>query len=238
MQLSSILKTLAGATLLTSALISCTQKEEVKKPNLLFIFPDEWRGSALGFLEKEPVKTPNLDRFAKQGVVLTHAVSTYPVCVPYRTMLMSGKYSQTNGVITNTFADKKEMPDSTKWLSDVLKEQGYDLGYLGKWHITRPVGDCYGTDSLKGSAKRWIKIEDRHGFDYFIMHSDSGHMTSYYWDSNDGPNDYKSVGKWTAEFDTENAIRYIKNEKGDRDENKPFALFVSMHPPHMPYNNQ
>ncbi|MBT3749680.1 MAG: sulfatase-like hydrolase/transferase, partial [Bacteroidetes bacterium] len=64
---------------------SCTNKST--PPNLLFVFPDQMRASTLGFMEKEPVMTPHLDRFASEGLVLTNAVSNAPVCSPYRAMM-------------------------------------------------------------------------------------------------------------------------------------------------------
>lgn len=49
-------------------------------PNLVFVFPDQMRGSALGFLNEEPVRTPHLDQLASESLVLTQAASNYPVC--------------------------------------------------------------------------------------------------------------------------------------------------------------
>ena len=70
-------------------------------PNLLVVMADEFRGDALGFRGKEAVKTPNLDQFAQEAVVLTQAVSGYPVSSPARGMFLSGAYPHENGVLTN-----------------------------------------------------------------------------------------------------------------------------------------
>ena len=116
---------------------SCTNKST--PPNLLFVFPDQMRASTLGFMEKEPVMTPHLDRFASEGLVLTNAVSNAPVCSPYRAMMMSGRYPISNGVVSNTTSklaplDIQLRKDEVCW-SDILKENGYSLGYIGKWHL-------------------------------------------------------------------------------------------------------
>ena len=63
-----------------------------ERPNLVFVFPDQFRQQAIGYMNQDPVVTPNLDRFASEGVVFTNAVSNYPVCSPYRAMLFTGKY--------------------------------------------------------------------------------------------------------------------------------------------------
>ena len=76
-------------------------KSAVKRPNLVFVFPDQMRGQAMGFLKEEPVITPRLDRFADESLVLPQAVSNYPVCSPYRAMLMSGRYPHANKVTSN-----------------------------------------------------------------------------------------------------------------------------------------
>jgi N-acetylglucosamine-6-sulfatase len=88
---------LGGAVL---ALPGCTNtsqwfagKASGKKPNLLFVFPDQMRRHALGFMNQDPVITPNLDKFAKQSIVFTNAISSNPICTPFRAMLMTGRHS-------------------------------------------------------------------------------------------------------------------------------------------------
>ena len=70
-----------------STVLAVSLRSEVfavaKRPNLVFVFPDQMRGQALAFLNEDPVITPNLDAFAKDSLVLPQAVSSYPVCSPY-----------------------------------------------------------------------------------------------------------------------------------------------------------
>ncbi len=228
MNFSKMFTTLLGAA-------AATVSAKTTKPNLVYVYPDEMR-SAMGFMGQEPVITPNLDKFAKASLVLTNAGVNYPVCVPYRTMLMTGKYSHSNGVITNCFRDGKDLPNNQVWWSDVLKEKGYDLGYIGKWHINKTVGAEYKGEKLKGHARGWVEPNKRHGFTYWRNHTSNNHLKAQYWTENDSPADVKIVPKWSAEFDADNAIEYIENKEGKfRDPNKPFALAISMNPPHSPY---
>ena len=60
------------------------------RPNILFIFPDQYRAQAMGFTGEDPVLTPCLDRLASESVVCVNAVSTMPLSSPYRGMLMTG----------------------------------------------------------------------------------------------------------------------------------------------------
>ena len=107
---------------------------EPDRPNLVFIFPDQLRAQALGFMGKEPVRTPNLDKFSRESVVFTNAVSNSPVCSPYRAMLFSGKYPISNGVITNTTSKAGEygiqLKENERCWSNILKDNGYSMGYI------------------------------------------------------------------------------------------------------------
>lgn len=80
-----------------------------KRPNLLYIFPDQYRLFALGIWSDpaykeaistvgDPVHTPNLDRLAKQGALFTNVCSTQPVSSPHRAMLLSGMFPEKNGI--------------------------------------------------------------------------------------------------------------------------------------------
>jgi arylsulfatase A-like enzyme len=214
-----------------------------QRPNLLFVFPDQWRGQALGFLGEEPVLTPHLDRFATQSLVLTHAVSTYPVCSPYRAMLMSGKYPVGNGVLTNCTSEETRMGNELKadercW-SDVLKAQGYCLGYIGKWHLDAPQTPWVPTSNNQGPVKwnEWCPPERRHGFDYWYAYGTYDmHLHPKYWTEGTPRMTPLTIDQWGPQHEADLAISYLKNEHSQRDPARPFALVVAMNPPHMPYS--
>ncbi|MEJ2731676.1 MAG: sulfatase-like hydrolase/transferase, partial [Deltaproteobacteria bacterium] len=101
------------------------------RPNIVIILADQMRASAMGSMGNTIVKTPNLDRLAKQGLLLTNAISLQPVCSPYRAQLMTGRYGHVTGVIENDI----KLPNSETTLAEVLKDDGYATGYIGKWHL-------------------------------------------------------------------------------------------------------
>jgi arylsulfatase A-like enzyme len=126
-----------------------TERTAPRRPNLVFVFADQMRGTAMGFLGEEPVVTPHLDRFAQQSIVFTQAASNYPVCSPCRAMLLTGQYPHHNHVISNCLSRTApygvELQADAKCWSDVLKDCGYSLGYIGKWHLEaphKPYIDC------------------------------------------------------------------------------------------------
>jgi arylsulfatase A-like enzyme len=113
------------------------------RPDLVFVFRDQMRGGAMGFPGEEPVITPRLGRFARQALVLPECVSNYPVCGPYRAMLMTGMYPHGNGVLASCTSEVAQCggehrAGDRRW-SDVLKDEGYSLGYIGRWHLDAPL---------------------------------------------------------------------------------------------------
>jgi len=214
-----------------------------RRPNLVFVFPDQMRGQALGFLKEDPVLTPHLDRFARQSLVLPQAVSTYPVCSPCRAMLLTGKYPHANKVLANcnskSAAYGYELQESDRCWSDVLKDQGYSLGYIGKWHLDSPRKPWVKSpnNSKKFAWNEWCPPHRRHGFDFWYAYGTyDNHFKPEYW-TNDSLRDERVViHQWSPEHEADMAIKYIRNEGGKyRDPDKSFALVVAMNPPHMPY---
>jgi arylsulfatase A-like enzyme len=215
-----------------------------RSPNLLFVFPDQMRGSAMGFLHEEPVITPVLDRLAQESLVLPQACSNYPLCSPYRAMMLTGQYAHATGVLENCNSETApydgELRTSARCWSDVLKGRSYSLGYIGKWHLDvprRPYVDTY-NNTEQQAWNEWTPPARRHGFDFWYAYGTfDRHMTPEYW-TTDAPRDRRvRVNQWGPEHEADMAIRYIRNDGGTyRKPNRPFALVVAMNPPHMPYD--
>lgn len=131
-----------GITLLTS---SC-QDNVQDRPNVIIIFPDQFRQYSLGFWSQEenrkylqgnpdPVSTPALDKLANQGIVFSRSVSNYPLCSPYRGMLLSGMYPDKNGLTTNCRSDRDVgLRKDIDCITDIYAREGYNVSYFGKCH--------------------------------------------------------------------------------------------------------
>ena len=104
--------------------------------NLLFIIVDQQRYDALSIAGNPIVKTPNLDRLAKQGAYFKNAYTPVAVCGPARSSILTGTTINTNGVNTNkktyNFNDTAVM--TMKTFDEILTEKGYHAEYYGKWH--------------------------------------------------------------------------------------------------------
>ena len=224
--------------------------KNAKRPNLIYVFPDEFRRQAIGFMGEDPVITPNLDAFARQSLVLNRAVSTCPICSPYRAMLFSGQYPISNGVVTNCYSGTIpydiELKDSTRCLTDVLHDAGYHQGYIGKLHLHLPkrenVPYTEGWRGEPGKGNFWDAYTPpgpgRHGIDFWYSYGCCDqHLTPHYWTGDAAVDERTDVNEWSVRHETGVAIDYIRNEGGEkRDPDKPFALFVAHNPPHMPFH--
>ena len=111
-----------------------------RKPNLLFVFADQWRRDAMGFMGKDEVITPNIDSFAQEALNFDNAMSACPLCSPNRATMFTGTHPVTHGVWTNCKPGlpNLELRETDVTLMDVLKNDGYKIGYIGKWHLDSP----------------------------------------------------------------------------------------------------
>lgn len=200
---------------------------------------DQWRGKAIGCLNEEPVFTPNLDRLAADGVHCFNAISSYPVSSPARAMLMTGQYPIKNGVTGNcnskTAPYGVELKTGASCWSDILKAKGYETGYIGKWHLDSPHRPFVNTANNQGAIawNEWCPPERRHGFDYWLAYGTYDyHLKPMYWEQDTPRDRFFYVEQWGPSFEADRAIDFIK-EAGKK--KKPFALVVSMNPPHTGY---
>ena len=117
--------------------------EQVEHPNIIYVFPDQYRNQALGiwsqngFQDKvnfkgDPVHTPNLDAFARESIVLTSAQSNCPLSSPHRGMLLTGMYPNRSGIPLNC--------NSTRPISS-LREDAECIGdvSVSYTHLTLPT---------------------------------------------------------------------------------------------------
>jgi arylsulfatase A-like enzyme len=184
------------------------------KPNVVFIIADQWRAQAFGFAGDPNVRTPNLDRFERECVNFTQAISALPVCSPTRATLLTGQRPLTHGVFIN---DVPLNPDAVT-IAKVLATAGYDTGCIGKWHV-----DGHGRSDF-------IPRERRQGFDYWkVLECTHIYNNSAYYA--DEPEKLKWDG-YDAIAQTRDAQRYLEARAQT---GRPFLLWLSWGPPHNPY---
>ncbi len=241
-------------------------KQVQKQPNLLIIFTDEHRRQAMGFWQQpeyngaingtsDPVFTPNLDKLASEGIVFTQVMSTHPVCSPHRAMLLSGMFATQNGVWMNCHENSNaDLNEGIQCFTDVLYNHGYNTAYFGKCHWIKPTNvfdenaNYVGTTSAPGGYlpnKYDIYIPpgpDRHSNEYWYQVLKDDHFSQYVYSNDSATVDGKKDGEmynakeFSSKHEARTIIDYLKNNRNQRDPEKPFCITWSLNPPHPPYN--
>jgi arylsulfatase A-like enzyme len=109
--------------------------------NILLIMTDEQCADAMSCVGNPYVKTPNIDRLARKGVVFQKAYTTQPLCVPYRTALQTGRWPHQTGVMVNNTRFLPAGVPQGPMLGKMVRDVGYQCGYLGKMHICHLTAD-------------------------------------------------------------------------------------------------
>jgi len=206
---------LLSAFLLIAGL-SYTRAAGLPKPNVLIIIADDLGWADIGY-HGSKIRTPTLDRLARQGIRLErHYVM--PTCTPSRVALITGRYPSRYGVVSPAYGQIFDRHTVT--LAQVLKDCGYYTAISGKWHMGSPPS-C---------------VPRRYGFisSYGYFHGQIDPYTHLYkngercWHRNDVLVD--ETGHAT-DLITNEAVRVIRETK-----DRPFFLYVAYSVPHYPLN--
>lgn len=185
-------------------------------PNIVFVLADQLGARWLPVYGHPLVTTPTLDSFAAESAVFERAITTAPICTPYRGCLLSGKYPSQTGVLENGQA----FPVGVKSLADHLKEGGYRTHYVGKWHL-----------SGAPQRNRRVPPDQRAGFQHFIgwesHHVD--HYAGLIW-ADDQDRAIAMPGHETDSL-TDIAIGQLENAAAA---DQPFFSLLSYQAPHPP----
>ena len=180
-----------------------------EKPNILFIFTDDWGWGDLSCHDHPYIKTPNIDRIAKEGTDFQRFTVASGVCSPSRTAVMTGHFPA-RYKIDGHFAWPKDnarrgMPD---WLSPkapllprMLQKAGYLTAHYGKWHLAN--------DMIPDSP-----LPSEYGYDDYGAYNCAGEQMPVH-------------------DDVARSIAFIKEAK---QKDKPFFINLWMHEPHTPFH--
>ena len=139
-----------------AALCVLSSSLRAEQPNIVFVYADDQASWTIGALGNRQARTPNIDRLYSEGVALTNAFTTTPVCSPSRAGLLTSRYGTEIGITdylnSTQESDKGLDPELPTW-PKLLQAAGYATGFVGKWHVgsqDRHLPTNYGYDMFYG----------------------------------------------------------------------------------------
>jgi arylsulfatase A-like enzyme len=211
---------LIAASGLASAFYAKTQAES-RQPNIIFILADDVGWGDLGCYGNRFIKTPNLDRLARNGVMFVHGYANAPVCAPSRTSALTGHYPPEVGfhnIYGKDSADNKQkgLPDfldpDLPTVARTLQQSGYATAHFGKWHMGGP----FNKEAPEPGA---------YGFDEYISFVSNGPQLREYTNPRRKPGEHPDTH--TSEVLADLTIDFIRRNK-----ERPFYINVWSHVAH------
>lgn len=212
-------------SLILLGIMSLSACAEVKEqPNFVVLLVDDLGRQDVGVYGSNLYETPNMDQLAREGVRFENGYVAHPRCLPSRLAMMSGRYPANYGI--PGFQDRKEgkhaLPLSTITFAEILKDAGYQTGYIGKWHLGKEGGEPL-----------------YQGFDTNIMAGSAGAPPSYFFPYEKPANgsEFKSFvpyeggedGEYLTDRLTSEALNFIEQKK-----DSPFLLVLAHYAVHTP----
>jgi N-acetylglucosamine-6-sulfatase len=180
------------------------------RPNIIFILSDDHRWDAMGNMGHPFIKTPSLDRLAKEGVHFSNAFVTTPLCSPSRASFLTGQYPHRHGVKNNL----TPWDDRNVTFLELLKKAGYKTAFIGKWHMPGRLPDILG------------KAVDR-----FVTFTVSGGQGIYFdCPLNIDGKVQERKSRYLTEDLTDLAIEFMNREK-----DSPFCIYLAHKAVHQPF---
>jgi len=192
----------------------------MSKPNILFIFADQMRSTAMGCAGIENVYTPHLDQLAIEGTRFTNGIANTPSCAPMRASLMTGHHTISHGVYNNELQVRLD----TSTFAGTLTEAGFKCGMIGKWHI-----DGGSRHQFTPPGKRRLGFDDY----WAVANCTHSYMDSFYYENNNP--DPIFIKGYEPIHQANLACQFIE-EKSKSDD--PFFLVWAPGTPHDPFLEQ
>jgi N-acetylglucosamine-6-sulfatase len=168
------------------------------RPNFIIILIDDLRYDEFGAGGHPYMKTPNIDRIAREGAIFERAFHTTPICSPNRASIMTGQYASRHGIIDNVARDA--MSHRLPNYHIALQKLGYETAHIGKWHM--------GNDG-----------KPRRGYDHWI--SFDGHGRLYDPKLNENGTYVQREG-YITDLLNDKALELVERKR-----TKPWSLFLA-----------
>lgn len=218
-------RTLLRFVAVALAAVTGPARAQAQKPNFVIIMADDLGYGDLGCYGHVAVRTPHLDRLAREGMRFSDFHSNGAVCSPTRAALLTGRYQQragVQGVITAANHRETGMALGEVTIAEVLKGHGYRTGMFGKWHLGYPAAlnpVHQGFDEFSGFVSGNV---DYHSHVDQAMHPD--------WWQRDA---LENEPGYLTDVITDKGADFIR-----RHQERPFCLYLAHGAPHYPYQGR
>lgn len=201
-------------------------KSPTRKPNIVFIMADDLGYGDVGCYGQSKIRTPNIDRIAREGVRFIDFYAGAPVCAPSRCTLMTGLHSGHAFVRDNRELEVEgqiPLPEGTPTVASLLKKQGYTTGMFGKW------GLGYTGSSGEPNRMGWDTF-----FGYICQREAHSYYPDHLWRNTEkvpleGNEGGLTTGKqYSHDLIAEEALQFVRKNK-----DRPFFLYVPFTTPHL-----
>ena len=193
------------------------------RPNIVYIIADDLGYGDLGCYGQKDIRTPNIDRMAREGMIFTRHYSGSTVCAPSRSCLMTGLHTGHTPVRGNKEYQPEgqhPLPAGSVTVAEVLKKAGYATGAFGKWGLGYPGSE--GDPNNRGFDEFYGYNCQRYAhnyYPYFLRHNDRKVMLP----GNEG----RKTEQYGPDLIQEQTLKFVEENK-----DKPFFLFVPHVIPH------
>ena len=184
-----------------------------RRPNIIFFFSDQQRWDTVGCYDSSMDLTPNLDRMASEGVRFELAFTSQPVCGPARACLQTGTYPTETGCFRNGIP----LPSDAATIAHRFKGVGYEVGYIGKWHLGGTGDQPVTQDRRGGWTDYWLGAD-------LLEFTSSAYGGGYF----DADNNLVEFDGYRVDSQTDHVLEYLRTRTGEQ----PFFLFLSYLEPH------
>lgn len=207
-------KPLLAVPFAAAALVSCAEKRQPERPNIIFIMTDDHTAQAMSCYGGRLMETPNMDRLAREGMRFENCYATNALSGPSRACILTGKFSHINGFTDNACrfdGDQQTFPK-------LLRQAGYETAMIGKWHL----------------------ISEPQGFDFWSILSGQEEQGDYYDPEFLEMGREITEKGYVTDVITSKAVFWLESRNGGqskasscgRSDKKPFCLMLHHKAPH------
>ncbi|HEX6962449.1 MAG TPA: sulfatase-like hydrolase/transferase [Lacipirellula sp.] len=205
---------LFAAAVAVAFVANCYAASDAQRPNVVLILADNQGPWTLGCYGNPEIRTPNIDRLAREGVLFEHCYSSNAVCSPTRATLLTGLIPSQHGVHSYLPAGAAQVGPRAystirefRSLPEILADAGYVCGLSGKWHLG-------------------ANLRPQEGFTYWVT-MPTGHTTAFYGAEVIESGEVRKEAGYLTDFWADRGVEFIEQNK-----DRPFFLYLAFNGPY------